>query len=77
MVAGVSDTLSSVAGAYNDATQHKSHTASVCTDGSSHTIEAHLVVEVEARPSSSCINIINHLRNYADVDVGLRWWGGR
>ena len=50
MVAGVSDTLSSVAAAYNDndATQHKSHTASVCTDGSSHTIEAHLVVEVEA-----------------------------
>ena len=35
--------------AYNDATQHKSHTASVCTDGSSHTIEAHLVVEVEAQ----------------------------
>ena len=33
----------------NDATQHKSHTASVCTDGSSHTIEAHLVVEVEAQ----------------------------
>ena len=33
--------------AYNDATQ--SHTASVCTDGSSHTIEAHLVVEVEAQ----------------------------
>ena len=51
MVAGVSDTLSSVAAAYNDndATQHKSHTASVCTDGSSHTIEAHLVVEVEAQ----------------------------
>ena len=77
MVAGVSDTLSSVAAAYNDATQHKSHTASVCTDGSSHTIEAHLVVEVEARPVVLSTTCINHLRNYADVDVGLRWWGGR
>ena len=40
---------------------HNSHTASVCTDGSRHTIEAQLVVE------ASCIN---HLRNYADVACG-------